>query len=415
MTGFGVKVEQLAKEYRITAAAVPGRRRSPLHRFARERIWALDGIDFELEPGRTLAIIGRNGAGKSTLLKVLSRVTPPTRGRALIAGKVSSLLEVGTGFHPELSGRENVYMNGAVLGMRRREIAKKFDEIVAFSELERFIDTPVKRYSSGMNLRLAFSVAAHLDPDVLLVDEVLAVGDASFQAKCLGKMGQVTGAGRTVILVSHSMPTVTSLAQRVIWLDRGVIAADGQPPDVVPRYLSGAGILVGGDEVDLRARRRQRADAGEVRFAAARVLGPDGSLSGRLFEGEALTLEADLEATSPAELLEIRAYVKSSDGFRLFSILSGKRPATIRPGRFRVSTRIDPNPLRPGRYLVDLGAQTALPQDFVDEAIGFEIEPSLEGYDDPVLRGDTGRLRVDYGWSQPEAVESSAPEGREET
>ena len=346
MDGFGVRVERLVKEYRITTAAEPGGRRSPLQRFARERLRALDGVDFELESGRTLAVIGRNGAGKSTLLKVLARVTPPTQGRALIAGKVSSLLEVGTGFHPDLSGRENVYMNGAVLGMRRREIAGKFDEIVAFAELERFIDTPVKRYSSGMNLRLAFSVAAHLDPDVLLVDEVLAVGDASFQARCLGKMGEVTGAGRTVMLVSHSMPTVSSLADRVIWLDEGRIAADGPAAEVIPRYLAGAGVLLEGEEVDLRNRPRRRVGTLEARLVTARLVDGEGSVRSRFFEGEPVTIEVDIQADSPAALLEIRAYIKSAEGLWLFSILSGKQPVNIEPGliRMRAPSPVSANP-----------------------------------------------------------------------
>jgi lipopolysaccharide transport system ATP-binding protein len=401
---FGVKAERLAKEYRITPAAVPGRRRSPLNRFAREQLWALDDVTFEVEAGTTLAVIGRNGAGKSTLLKVLSRVTPPTRGRALIAGKVSSLLEVGTGFHPDLTGRENVFMNGAILGMRRRETIQKFDEIVAFAELERFIDTPVKRYSSGMNLRLAFAVAAHLDPDVLLVDEVLAVGDASFQAKSLGKMGEVTGAGRTVVLVSHSMSTVSSLADRCIWLEGGKIAADGTAAEVIPQYLVGAGVQFEGEEADLRDRPRRRRGAMEVRFVAARLRDATGTIRSRFFEGEAVTIEADLEAASPASMLEIRAYVKSTEGLWLFSILSGKQPVEIEPGLFRMRTTIEPNPLRPGRYVIDLGLQTALPQDLVEEALVFEIEPSLEGYDDPALRADMGRFRVDLPWYGPERL-----------
>lgn len=408
MTGFAVRVEDLAKEYRIAPLAVQGRRYSPLHRFARERIWALDGVTFEQGTGTTLAVIGRNGAGKSTLLKVLSRITPPTRGRAMIAGKISSLLEVGTGFHPDLTGRENMFMNGAILGMRRREITSKFDEIVAFSELERFIDTPVKRYSTGMNLRLAFSVAAHLDPDVLLVDEVLAVGDASFQAKCLGKMDEVTGAGRTVILVSHSMPTVASLADRVIWLDLGRVAADGPPAEVIPQYLAGAGVLLAGDEVDLRERPRQHSAAGEARFVTARLLDGGGAVRSRFFEGEPLTIEVDIEAASHAAMLEIRAYLKSAEGFWLFSILSGKMPVEIEPGLFRMRATIDPNQLRPGSYYVDLALQTALPQDFVGEALSLEIEPSLEGYEDPVLRGDVGRLRVDYPWHGPERIDAGA-------
>ncbi len=186
-----------------------------------ETIWALKDVSFSVEQGEILGIIGRNGAGKSTLLKILSEVTAPTRGEVKIKGRIASLLEVGTGFHPELTGRENIYLNGAILGMSRQEIRSKFDEIVDFSGVEQFIDTPVKRYSSGMYVRLAFAVAAHLEPEILLVDEVLAVGDAQFQKKCLGKMGDVASEGRTVLFVSHNMIAIQSLCQRTLWLESG--------------------------------------------------------------------------------------------------------------------------------------------------------------------------------------------------
>ena len=200
-------------------------------------IWALKDVCFEVKTGEVVGIIGRNGAGKSTLLKILSRITKPTRGSADIYGRVGSLLEVGTGFHPELTGRENVYLNGAILGMQKAEVARKFDEIVAFAELEEFIDTPVKRYSSGMYMRLAFSVAAHLEPEIMLVDEVLAVGDAQFQAKCLGKMQDVSRSGRTVVFVSHSMPSIRRLCTRGLLLSKGVVELDGRVEEAVERYL----------------------------------------------------------------------------------------------------------------------------------------------------------------------------------
>jgi lipopolysaccharide transport system ATP-binding protein len=202
-----------------------------------ELLWALRDVSFRVREGEVVGIVGRNGAGKSTLLKILSRVTEPTEGRVELAGRVSSLLEVGTGFHPELTGRENIFLNGAILGMSRSEIARKFDEIVAFSELEKFLDTPVKHYSSGMYVRLAFAVAAHLEPEILLVDEVLAVGDVQFQRKCLGRMGSATREGRTVIFVSHNMTAVQSLCSRVLWLDGGGIVDDGEATRVVGAYL----------------------------------------------------------------------------------------------------------------------------------------------------------------------------------
>lgn len=201
-------------------------------------IWALRDVSFTASEGEVLGIVGKNGAGKSTLLKVLSRITSPTSGEVVIRGRVASLLEVGTGFHPELTGRENVFLNGAILGMTRAEIRSKFDEIVSFSEIEKFIDTPVKRYSSGMYVRLAFAVAAHLDPEVLLVDEVLAVGDMGFQKKCLGKMDEVSRQGRTVLIVSHNMPVITNLCRRAILLHDGRIVGEGAPHEVVERYLS---------------------------------------------------------------------------------------------------------------------------------------------------------------------------------
>lgn len=207
---------------------------------AREEFWALKDVSFEIKPGEAIGIIGRNGAGKSTLLKILSRITEPTEGRVVIAGRVASLLEVGTGFHPELTGRENIYLNGSVLGMSRAEIKKKFDEIVAFAEVEQFLDTPVKRYSSGMYVRLAFAVAAYLEPEILVVDEVLAVGDSAFQKKCLGKMGDVaTKEGRTVLFVSHSMQAIAQLTKRCLLLSKGNIQFDGNTDQAVRLYLAG--------------------------------------------------------------------------------------------------------------------------------------------------------------------------------
>jgi lipopolysaccharide transport system ATP-binding protein len=267
MTDIAIRVENLGKLYRIGALQRPHDtlrdqltdavratfrhvrsrvqtwRRSDAPTFQPgndDYIWALKDVSFEVKHGQVLGIIGRNGAGKSTLLKILSRITEPTEGRAEIRGRVGSLLEVGTGFHPELTGRENIYLNGAILGMRRGEIERKFDEIVDFSGVEKFIDTPVKHYSSGMYVRLAFAVAAHLEPEILLVDEVLAVGDMQFQQKCLGKIGTVAREGRTVLLVSHNMRAITSLCSSAILLEGGGVAAQGRPSQVVDQYVSPA-------------------------------------------------------------------------------------------------------------------------------------------------------------------------------
>jgi lipopolysaccharide transport system ATP-binding protein len=249
-----IEVQELSKRYRIgelhgaygtlrDSLAATGRRLVHRdHRAHHEEIWALHDVSFQVDEGEVLGVIGRNGAGKSTLLKILTRITTPTHGRATIRGHVGSLLEVGTGFHPELTGRENVFLNGAVLGMKRREIVSKFSEIVEFAGVESFIDTPVKRYSSGMSVRLAFAVAAHLEPEILLVDEVLAVGDAEFQRRCLGRMEDLSDSGRTVLFVSHQMQAVAQLCDRVIWLEKGMIVGDGPAPEIVARYLqSGLG------------------------------------------------------------------------------------------------------------------------------------------------------------------------------
>jgi lipopolysaccharide transport system ATP-binding protein len=244
---FAIKVDHLGKRY-VLGQGDAGQRTLRDTFFARDNgtrdkgtrdeLWALNDVNFSVAPGEVVGIIGRNGAGKSTLLKVLSRITEPTTGRVEIYGRVGSLLEVGTGFHPELSGRENIFLNGAILGMRRSEIIKRFDEMISFAGVERFVDTPVKRYSSGMFLRLAFAVAAHLDPEILVVDEVLAVGDAAFQQKCLNKMGDVAKAGRTVLFVSHNMPAIKHLCQRAIVLSSGSVVFDGGANEAVGVYLA---------------------------------------------------------------------------------------------------------------------------------------------------------------------------------
>ncbi len=259
MSNIAVKVEGLSKQYRIgkqesyrtfrdtitSALTAPARRVAGLlsgnasaAANLTETIWALRDINFEVKHGEVVGIIGRNGAGKSTLLKILSRITEPTEGTIDIFGRVGALLEVGTGFHPELTGRENVYLNGAILGMSRDDIRRKFDEIVDFAGVEKFIDTPVKHYSSGMGLRLGFAVAAHLEPDILIVDEVLAVGDAEFQKKCIGKMSDVAGEGRTVLFVSHNMAAVQQMCTRVVWLDKGTLVNDGAVHETLKYYVT---------------------------------------------------------------------------------------------------------------------------------------------------------------------------------
>ena len=262
MSNFAIRCEGLSKQYRIgarqdqyyhnyktlrdaitSAATAPFRRltRNGDHAHARiegDYIWALDDVSFEIKPGEVVGIIGRNGAGKSTLLRILTRITKPTRGSADIFGRVGSLLEVGTGFHPELTGRENIFLNGAILGMRKSEISRKFDEIVAFGEVEKFIDTPVKRYSTGMNMRLAFAVAAHMETEVLLVDEALAVGDAQFQKKCFQKMWEIGNEGRTILFVSHNMSAIKSICKQALIIEKGRVVAQGESAPTVDQYLS---------------------------------------------------------------------------------------------------------------------------------------------------------------------------------
>jgi lipopolysaccharide transport system ATP-binding protein len=236
-----VLADALYAPFRAVTSTWGGRQQTARENPSDNYIWALKDVSFEIRQGEVVGIIGRNGAGKTTLLKILSRITRPTKGYAEIHGRVGSLLEVGTGFHPELTGRENIYLNGAILGMKRAEIDRKFDEIVAFAEIEKFLDTPVKRYSSGMYVRLAFAVAAHLEPEILLVDEVLAVGDAAFQKKCLGKMGEVAREGRTVLFVSHNMAAITRLCPRALVLDSGACTFQGSAPDAINYYLQSGG------------------------------------------------------------------------------------------------------------------------------------------------------------------------------
>jgi lipopolysaccharide transport system ATP-binding protein len=305
-----------------------------------DRIWALRDISFDVAPGEVIGIVGRNGAGKSTLLKVLSRITAPTEGHVTIRGLVGSLLEVGTGFHPELSGRENVCLNGAILGMKRGEIARKFDEIVAFAEVERFIDTPVKHYSSGMQMRLAFAVAAHLDPEVLIVDEVLAVGDAAFQQKCLGKVGEVTKSGRTVLLVSHQLNQVRRLCNRVLWLDGGQVRQIGPTADVVTAYEGALSTL--------RTEGDSRNDGAAARFVSWEVVEPRGD-SPHTIGGEGpVTVRIRVRVNRPIRgglhgiLLYNQAYqiMWSMDLYNL----------RLDPGEFDFLHTLPSLPLQPGRY-----------------------------------------------------------------
>jgi len=328
-----IRAERVSKRFRIrtaqggsgtlrdtlcAAAAAPFRRRSRGRHQApgSEAIWALRGVSFAVEPGEVIGVVGSNGSGKSTLLKILSRITPPTEGRVVVTGRVASLLEVGTGFHQELTGRENLYLNGAILGMRQREIRSKEDAIVAFAEVERFIDTPVKRYSSGMYLRLAFAVAAHLDPDILLVDEVLAVGDAAFQSKCLGKMDEVAHEGRTVLFVSHNMGAVRSLCKRAVWLDRGEVRQQGGSARVVSDYLAsyGAHDSAGVGSVFAQDGNAFLAESEDLGLCGLRLLGPNGRVRAVFEPHEAIHVEIYYQAKRPLHGARLNLWLTTSEG-----------------------------------------------------------------------------------------------------
>lgn len=327
-----IRVEDVSKRYRL---GVIGRRtlRDDIRRWsdrARKRdgwsedearrgdlIWALRDVTFDVGEGEIVGIVGSNGAGKSTLLKILSRITAPTSGVVKLKGKVGSLLEVGTGFHPELTGRENIFLNGAILGMRSSETESKYEEIVEFSGVEKFIDTPVKRYSSGMRVRLAFAVAAHLEPEILLVDEVLAVGDAAFQKRCIGKMGEVTRLGRTVLFVSHDMSAISALCQRVILLDQGRIVADGETEPTIDAYL--AGLNPGGAEFGQVLFTPVGVNDGQaVALHAIRTMDTNGRMRGDFRSGETIVVQFELTRFEPIEYLRIGFDLVSPRGAVVF-------------------------------------------------------------------------------------------------
>jgi lipopolysaccharide transport system ATP-binding protein len=326
---------------------------------AGDEVWALNDVSFDVKQGEVLGIIGRNGAGKSTLLKILSRVTAPTSGEVLVKGRIASLLEVGTGFHPELTGRENIFLNGAILGMTKPEIKKKFDEIVDFSEVEKFIDTPVKRYSSGMYVRLAFAVAAHLDPEILVVDEVLAVGDAAFQKKCMGKMGEVAKGGRTVLFVSHNMGVVSALTQRCLYLESGQLAALGDSRKMVELYLKRSLQVQADQGNDLAFYRRDRNPDSPVRIVGIGLNGSqlDSSVLPDIELGATFTVSVQLNVIKPLHGAFVDVLLKTSHGERVTILLSWDQgyALSLKPGQHEVSARVEGLPLAPGEYFVDVG------------------------------------------------------------
>jgi lipopolysaccharide transport system ATP-binding protein len=416
MGDIAIRVEEIGKRYRLGKAekyktlrdTLASAFTAPFLRVGRllrgeaaddtglgEQIWALKEVSFEVKQGEVIGVIGGNGAGKSTLLKILSRITEPTTGFAEIHGRVGSLLEVGTGFHPELTGRENTYLNGAILGMTRKEIDKKFDEIVAFSEVEKFIDTPVKHYSSGMYLRLAFAVAAHLEPEILIVDEVLAVGDAGFQRKCLGKMGAVAKEGRTVLFVSHNMGAITQLCGTAVQLEKGRLKRSGSAGEVVAAYLSS---VVGTELKSSWLPEATEPNHSEVRFRSVQLLSDNEQPVSVTNFNESLWVEIVYEVRVLIRNLSVTCLLYDSMNNLVFESMDTDMQewnGCIRePDIYRATIRIPPFLLRPGRYQLTFAAfvegvrviarlERVLAFDVA--GVGYTLQPKRVGIISPVL------------------------------
>lgn len=394
-----ITVRDLSKRYRLGTRqagyqtlreAIVNAARGPLAAFGtcragayggaeeEKQLWALRGISFDVAPGEVLGVIGRNGAGKSTLLKILSRITDPTTGQVKLYGRVGSLLEVGTGFHPELTGRENILLSGAILGMRRMEIVRKLDQIVAFAEIEKFVDTPVKRYSSGMFVRLAFAVAAHLETEILLVDEVLAVGDLAFQKRCLGKIGDVARDGRTVLFVSHSMASIEALCKTCLFLSNGLLTAKGEANQIISRYMT-AELRPESAFCSLIAHPGRRKDSVQMMTSVTLRDGNNAPV-GAIRMGSSISVSVSFTCDSNPILPVIGLVVKNVHGLAIFCVnnkfIGGYR-FEKRVGFGTISCTIDNLPLLPGKYSFDVylgdGPHDV---DVVYDAISFEVQPA---------------------------------------
>ena len=429
MRDVAVRVDQLSKRYRIGQPAqyrdlresLSHAVRAPIRMWQRARhrgvlefdaqesnIWALKDICLAVKQGDVLGIIGQNGAGKTTLLKILSRITEPTSGRIEICGRVGSLLEVGTGFHPELTGRENIYLNGAILGMRKSDIEARFDEIVAFAEVEKFIDTPVKRYSSGMYVRLAFAVAAHMEPDILLVDEVLAVGDAAFQAKCLGKIGELAGGGRTVLFVSHNMTAIGSLCRRAVWLDRGVIQEDSSVEMSISAYMKSVReyhkVTQGTVNLHGHPGRRKHFD-GVVNLVECQLLDQEYKPTSYFKSGSHVRIRLNYRAKAQMSgkgivFVCVFRNIKRQRIAYCSSDVSGDDLSKLETTSI-VECQIPRLPLTPGTYSIDVGCKVSNGwSDFVYEAVEFDV---LDGgfYPTRLLPpAGEGNLLLEYTWEK---------------
>jgi homopolymeric O-antigen transport system ATP-binding protein len=415
MSSVAIKTNELGKSYalglhqqgnlRETLAAAARQPLEVLRRRRAERnpdiLWALKDVSLTIEDGEVIGLIGHNGAGKSTILKVLSRITEPSTGWAEVTGRVGSLLEVGTGFHPELTGRENIFLNGAILGMRREEIRRRFDEIVEFAEVERFLDTPVKRYSSGMSVRLAFAVAAHLEPEILLVDEVLSVGDASFQRRSMAKMAEVAREGRTVIFVSHNLGTIRTLCRRGILLERGQVMADGPVGEAIDAYLQMLERAASDDLLERSDRDSRSKGATRIRTVAITDLVSgqrDVVVGGR-------PVKVTVKVTEPVSGMECRMLIVNSLGIpitRLDSAVTAPTDARDEAPGTTVECDIDPLPLMPGRYRLDVRVNSGEEvQDGLEGAAYFDVEPgSLDGRPMHTVGAD-GDIVLSHTWRLP--------------
>jgi homopolymeric O-antigen transport system ATP-binding protein len=415
---FAISIENVGKKYTIghqrasgdgMRHVIEGAMRAPiawLRRRQEQKIqqvdfWALKDVSIQINQGEVVGLLGRNGAGKSTLLKLLSRITVPTEGRIRIRGRVASLLEVGTGFHPELTGRENIFLNGAILGMRRTEIIRKFDEIVAFSEIEEFIDTPVKRYSSGMYVRLAFAVAAHLDPEILIVDEVLAVGDTSFQKKCLAKMVEFARAGKTILFVSHNLDAVRGLCQRGIWMKDGHVYKDGGADDIIEEYFN-----------TVTVKDSKSLSNPDYEFAIERVVLRNGfgEECNHILPGEDLTVEIRYDAQKRIDRPYVTIGIVGVGGSCLTAnmLLDGRRPDELL-GKGKLSCRFKGLPLLPQRYIVKISVRTNNGDEMIvnyQDAASFSVVGDLSDYG---FRGEfmsraatSTPVVIPYEWELPD-------------
>ena len=368
-----------------------------------EAFWALQDVSLEVGQGEVIGLIGPNGAGKSTLLKLLARITLPTEGRIELHGRTASLLEVGTGFHPELTGRENVFLNGAILGLSRQEIEKRYDDIVEFSGVDAFINTPVKRYSSGMFVRLGFAVAAHLDAEIMLVDEVLAVGDAAFQRKCMNKIRDLTlEEGRTIVFVSHNLAWVQRLCDRVLLIESGTVAKEGPVAKVITGYLSGVDPVQHGGETVIPDG-APRVGTGTARFRRARMLGADGGPpTGSLLLNQPIVLEAELEVSATIEEAVLEVGIAAVEGQRIvtgFNTDGGRAPGRLEAGTHELRVELQPG-LLPGEFVIDLGVHegiTGAAVDLVERVLQFDVGVS-DGEGETYAATVRGYLRTETLW-----------------